>query len=135
MNNRWCFSRPKLTHAQPEIYLKNHVKTHPCNPFMLLHMRHNGIAAAGDGAQIFHWKKKKTPLHVAHTAWWLSVARPCHSWPPTTLRLLGQGPNSLIFFSLILHFSHTISLLPLIFLSFFNNKCWIEEGINRKRSE
>jgi hypothetical protein len=56
VNNGWCFSPPKLTHAQPEIYLKNHVKTHPCNPFMLLHMRHNGIA--GDGAQIFHWKKK-----------------------------------------------------------------------------
>lgn len=68
MNNRWCFSRPKLTHAQPEIYLKNHVKTHPCNPFMLLHMRHNGIAAAGDGAQIFHWKKKKnTPSRCPHS--------------------------------------------------------------------
>lgn len=138
MNNGWCFSRPKLAHAQPEIYLKNHVNT-PMQPFHV----------ATHETQWHSWwwcpdfsleKKKNTPSRCPHSVVAIGgqtvcSTTPCHSWPPTTLRLLGQGPNSQIFSSSILHFSHTISLLPLIFLSFFNNKCWIEEGINRKRSE
>lgn len=76
MNNGWCFSRPKLAHAQPEIYLKNHVNT-PMQPFHVATHETQWHSWCTD----FSLEKKKTPLHVAHTAWWLSVARPCVAPP------------------------------------------------------